>query len=76
MTFDIGAALVELRKSSHLTQQEVADRLYITRQTYSGWEHNECDLSFSKLTDVAAIYHMQTDELIRVIIAHSSDIPQ
>ena len=74
MTFNIGAALIQLRKHSGLTQQEVADRLYVSRQTYSGWEHNECDLSLSKLADVAAIHQIQAEELFRLIIVFSSDI--
>lgn len=73
MIFNIGAALISLRKTNSLTQQEVADRLCVTRQTYSGWEHNKCDLSFSKLADVAAIYQMKMDTFVRFITAFSSD---
>lgn len=30
----------EKRKELHLTQQQVADQLHVTRQTLSRWENN------------------------------------
>ena len=37
---NIGEKLYELRKGKNLSQEEVADKLNVTRQTISKWETN------------------------------------
>ncbi|MDG2981929.1 helix-turn-helix domain-containing protein, partial [Latilactobacillus curvatus] len=32
--------MTEKRKELHLTQQQLADKLHVTRQTLSRWENN------------------------------------
>ena len=38
---DIGGRIAELRKEIGLTQQELADRLYVSRQLVSKWESGD-----------------------------------
>ena len=33
--------LLEIRQTNHLSQQEMADRLFVTRQAVSRWEKGE-----------------------------------
>jgi DNA-binding transcriptional regulator YiaG len=35
---EIGEQIRSLREAKNMTQQELADRLYVTRQTVSRWE--------------------------------------
>ena len=37
---DLGKKLYELRKAKNLTQDDVAEKLNVTRQTISKWETN------------------------------------
>lgn len=34
---NLGQRLIELRKAKHLSQEEVAEKLNVTRQTISKW---------------------------------------
>lgn len=36
----LGETIVTLRKKQNLSQQELADRLHVVRQTISKWEKN------------------------------------
>lgn len=36
---DIGKNIRDLRQQSHLTQEELAERLFVTRQTISNYEN-------------------------------------
>jgi transcriptional regulator with XRE-family HTH domain len=69
MNVTIGNTLIKLRKSHHFTQQEVADHLHVSRQTYSGWENDQCDLTLSKFFDLADAYDIDVIDLLKVIIA-------
>ena len=40
------------RKERHLTQQELADQLHVTRQTLSSWENN---LSYPNLDTLVSL---------------------
>ena len=37
----INQKIAELRKTRHLTQEDLAARLYVTRQAVSRWENGE-----------------------------------
>lgn len=51
---DIGPLIRQLRHERGLTQQDIADRLWTSRQTVSGWEHGR-DMSFA---DVVAVLRL------------------
>jgi transcriptional regulator with XRE-family HTH domain len=64
MNVAVGNTLTKLRKSYHFTQQEVADHLNVIRQTYSGWENDQYDLTLPKLFDLANMYNISLDDFI------------
>ena len=55
--------LVELRKKQGYSQQEIADRLSVTRQTISNWECGQGAPALDKAAELAAIYQISLDEL-------------
>lgn len=56
--------LLALRKKSGLSQQELADRISVTRQTISNWECGQGAPALDKAAELAAIYHVSLDDLV------------
>lgn len=61
---NLGQRLFDLRKSKHLSQEEVADRLNVTRQTISKWETDQSTPDFDKIAPLCELYGVSADELI------------
>lgn len=64
MSLSLGERLVELRKEKHLSQEEVADRLNVTRQTVSKWELDQSTPDFDKIIPLCELYEISTDQLL------------
>ena len=60
----LGNSLYSARKSKGLTQEEVAEKLGVSRQTISKWETNETLPDIRQSKGLAVLYHMTLDELI------------
>lgn len=60
----IGQRLLDLRKSKQLSQEEVADKLNVTRQTISKWETDQSTPDFDKIAPLCKLYGITADELI------------
>ena len=59
-----GKRLREVRKSKKITQQELADRLGIKRNTYSDWENGKTEPSFENLIKLADLFEVSLDCLL------------
>ena len=60
---NLGERLFNLRKSKHLSQEEVAERLDVTRQTISKWETDQSVPDFDKIVPICELYSITADEL-------------
>ena len=60
----LGERLYELRKSKNLSQEEVADKLNVTRQTVSKWETDESKPDFDKIVPICELYNINSEELL------------
>lgn len=60
----IGEKLLELRKEKHLSQEEVANRLNVSRQTISKWETDQSTPDFDKIVPLCKLYEITADELL------------
>ena len=60
----LGISLYHARKKSGLTQENVAEKLGVSRQTISKWETNETLPDIRQSKGLAMLYHMTLDELI------------
>ena len=60
----LGERLLELRKSKHLSQEEVADKLNVSRQTISKWETDSSTPDFDKIIPICDLFEITTDELL------------
>ena len=61
---NIGSIISELRKKNNLTQEQLAEKLNVTRQTISKWECNETSPSLEDAGKLASIFNVSLDELV------------
>lgn len=61
---NLGEKLFELRKEKNLSQEEVADKLNVTRQTVSKWETNQSTPDFDKIVPLCELFEISTEELL------------
>ncbi|HIT68042.1 MAG TPA: helix-turn-helix transcriptional regulator [Candidatus Merdisoma merdipullorum] len=60
----LGNHLYNARKKSGLSQEEVAGKLGVSRQTISKWELDETLPDIRQAKRLAVLYHLSLDELI------------
>ena len=60
----LGEILKQLRKSKGLSQEELADRLSVVRQTISKWEKGLSVPDMEMLIKIAEVMEMQVNELV------------
>ena len=60
----LGNSLFNARKRSGLSQEEVAERLGVSRQTISKWELDETLPDIQQSKRLSNLYHLTLDELI------------
>lgn len=65
MIKDLDLRLVEARKNASLTQNAVADKLYISPQSVSSWECGASMPDIEKLPELAELYGVTADWLLR-----------
>lgn len=61
---NLGEKLIKLRKDKNLSQEEVAEKLGVTRQTISKWETNESTPDLNKIVPICNLYDITTEELL------------
>ena len=57
--------LVELREKNSWTQSEIASRLNISQRTYSHYENGSRNIPLEVLVDIANLYEVNVDFLVR-----------
>lgn len=55
--------LTYLRQHAGLTQQEIADKLSVSKATVSNWESNPQNVTFEKLTDYLSVLGLSLNDL-------------
>ena len=57
--------LIKLRKASGLSQEELGDKLNVSRQTISKWELGETTPEMDKLEELSNLFEISIDELVK-----------
>jgi transcriptional regulator with XRE-family HTH domain len=57
--------LYELRKQKGFSQEELANRLNVSRQTISKWEIGESTPDMEKLVAISDLFNVSLDELVK-----------
>ena len=60
----VGNRISSLRKNSKMSQEELADLLYVTRQALSKWENGTSIPSIDSLLEVSKIFNVSFDYLL------------
>ncbi len=61
---NLGNSLFQARKKCGLSQEDVAEKLGVSRQTVSKWETDETVPDIRQSKKLAVLYHVSLDELI------------
>lgn len=62
---ELNEKLYELRKKKNWSQEELAEKLEVSRQTVSKWESNKAIPELDKLIKISEIYNITLDELVK-----------
>ena len=65
--------LKELRKGRNLTQDEVAKKIGIGRDTYKNYEQQRTEMGYDMLIKIADFFGCSTDHLLEHSIPHQID---
>ena len=60
----VGAKIAYLRKQKHLSQDELADKMYVTRQLVSKWENGTGVPKIDHVLDLCDILGVGFEELL------------
>lgn len=61
---ELGNRIYELRKKKGMSQEALADKLNVTRQTISKWELSESTPDLEKLVAIHDLFQVSLDELV------------
>jgi len=60
----IGDKILELRKKNDLSQEKLAEKIDVTRQTISNWELNTTVPDLKQASELAKVFNVSLDELV------------
>lgn len=61
---ELGNKILELRKKQNITQEELAEKIGVTRQTISKWELGETHPDINQAKKLSMIFNISLDELV------------
>jgi len=64
MAIQFKTVLVRLRRDRQLSQAQLAEQLYVSRQAISKWEQGETTPDLETLVKLAALFEVSLDELV------------
>lgn len=62
---DILEKILDLRKAHNLTQEQLSEKLNVSRQSISKWESGQSVPELDKLTALSEVFHVTTDYLLK-----------
>lgn len=61
----IGDQLKKARMDNNLTQEEVAEKIFVSRQSISNWENNKTYPDIGNVIALSDLYEISLDELLK-----------
>ena len=73
---ELGKQIKEHRQEAHLSQEELANRVYVSRQTISNWENDKSYPDVNSLVLLSETFQISLDNLIKGDIEIMKDVIQ
>lgn len=73
---ELGKQIKKHRQEVQLSQEELADRVYVSRQTISNWENDKSYPDVNSLVLLSEIFQISLDNLIKGDIEVMKDVIQ
>ena len=73
---ELGKQIKKFRQQTHLSQEELANRVYVSRQTISNWENDKSYPDVNSLVLLSEIFQISLDKLIKGDIEVMKDVIQ
>lgn len=73
---ELGARLQALRRQANLSQQELAERLHVSRQSISKWELGTAKPDLDNMIRLSELFGVSLDELVLGKTQNRQEIPQ
>ena len=62
---ELGKHIRKYRTEANISQEELADKVFVSRQTISNWENNKSYPDIKSLVLMSEIFHVSLDQLIK-----------
>ena len=62
---ELGKQIRKYRQEAQLSQEELAERIYVSRQTVSNWENDKSYPDVNSLVILSETFHISLDKLIK-----------
>lgn len=62
---DFSEKLLNLRKANNMTQEQLAEKLDVSRQSISKWESGQVTPDIEKIVAISAVFDVTTDYLLK-----------
>ena len=72
---DIAEKIIKLRKESGWSQEDLAEKLYVSRQAISRWENGTALPDAQNILQISKLFHVTTDYLLNEDYESDRDIP-
>ena len=63
---ELGKQIKMCRQEAQLSQEELADRVYVSRQTISNWENDKSYPDVNSLVLLSEVFHISLDQFINI----------
>ena len=73
---ELGKQIKKYRQEAHLSQEELSNRVYVSRQTISNWENDKSYPDVNSLVLLSEIFQISLDNLIKGDIEVMKDVIQ
>lgn len=62
---NLSEKIIQLRKANNMTQEELAEKINVSRQSVSKWELGQASPEMEKVVSLSEVFHVTTDYLLK-----------
>lgn len=62
---ELGKTLIDIRRENNLTQEDMAEKFHVTRQTISNWENGKSFPDLETLICISDAFHVSLDTMLK-----------